>query len=348
MNTLIILLSILLGGTLLFVCGDILVENAKRIALRFKIDPIVIGLTIVAFGTSAPELFVSVQSAWGGKSDIALGNVVGSNIVNILLILGVSAAISAIRVTRRSIQKDIPIMVGVSLLMLLLSLDLVISRIDGALLFILLISYIFFELKTANNLEDADVVDPLVESISSTSTLKIESLGVIGSLIGLMAGSKLLIYGATEIALYMGISQLVIGLTIVAVGTSLPELITSCIAAKKGESAIALGNIIGSNIFNILGVLGISSILSPIPVPLAALSFDIPIMIFSSLICVPIIVTENKITKGEGLMLLAYYSVYIIYLTLLAKEHATIPIVSEIMLVFVLPFAAFYYFRNKS
>lgn len=344
MDIILVLLSLVLGGFFLYVSGDILVENSKRLGQRLKVDPILIGLTVVAFGTSAPELFVSVQSALSGQPDLALGNVVGSNITNVLLILGLSAVICPISISKRTIIKDIPVMIAASVLFLLLSLDLLISRFDA----MLMLACMFIYLKYEINLAKKETEKFSTEHEAGSDNIKNnEIIYIIASLLGLMLGSKLLIYGATKIAMYLGISELVIGLTIVAVGTSLPEVVTSCIAAKKGESSIAIGNVVGSNIFNILTVMGAASFLKPVPVALAALSFDIPIMIFSALICLPIVMTEKVITKAEGKLLLGLYITYLVYLTLIAKEHASVPVLSEIMLVFILPLAALYYYQFR-
>ena len=339
-----IILSISTGAAILYFGGDVLVENSRRLGLRLKIDPMVIGLTIVAFGTSAPELFVSAQGALLGKTDLALGNVVGSNITNILLILGLSSIINPIKIVKRTYLKDIPIVVAVSVLLLILSLDLNISRIDGIILLFFFATYTILEIKQAKKNKNLVTTDESIE-ILSTSSSKKEILLITASLLGLMLGSTIFIYGATKIALMFGISELVIGLTIVSVGTSLPEIVTSCVAAKRGENEIAVGNIIGSNIFNILSVMGITSLLYPVPVPLAALSFDMPIMIFSALACFPVVMTDLKIKRSEGILFLLFYIAYVTYLILISKEQANIPVVSEITLAFILPLALFY-FKN--
>ncbi len=212
----------------------------------------------------------------------------------------------------------------------------------------LMFLYLRYEINLAKSEKDKFSDIACDDGNNNTNSKNNEIMYIIFSLFGLMFGSKLLIYGATKVAVFLGISELVIGLTIVAVGTSLPEVVTSCIAAKKGESAIAVGNVVGSNIFNILVVMGVTSLLKPVSVAVAALSFDIPIMIFSALICLPIAMTEKTITKAEGKLLLALYFAYLIYLTLIAKEHASVPVISEIMLAFILPLAAFYYYQFRS
>jgi len=237
-------------------------------------------------------------------------------------------------------------MVGVSLVFLFFSLDLVIGRVDGLIMFVCLIVYIWNEIKNSKVVTEDLSVGEIREIVEDTLP-KNEGYYIVASLVGLMLGSKLLIFGATEIATSLGISELVIGLTIVAVGTSLPEIITSIIAAKKGESSIAIGNVVGSNIFNVLGVMGLSTMLTPVPVPLAALSFDIPIMIFSSLACLPIVLSEKRISRSEGFVLFSLYVLYVSYLILIAQEHASAPVLSEITLAFVIFLGASYYFDYK-
>ncbi len=346
MSLILVLTSLIVGAFILFVAGDSLVDNAKSLGLKLKIDPMIIGLTVVSFGTSVPELFISAQGVLFGQSEIAIGNVVGSNITNVLLILGLSAALSPIKISKRTINKDIPVMIGVSMLFLLLSLDLVVSRLDGLVMFGLLIFLTRYEINSVKK-SKREEVQIATEDVLESNGFQKELLYIFASLVALLIGSKLLIFGATEIARAFGISELVIGLTIVSIGTSLPEVVTSCVAARKGESELAIGNVVGSNILNVLGVMGICSMLKSVPVPLAALSFDIPILLFSAAACLPIVITDRKITRGEGLLLLGLYVSYIIYLILVAKDHASTPVISELLLVFILPLAAYYLFNNK-
>ncbi|AFY67356.1 Na+/Ca+ antiporter, CaCA family [Geitlerinema sp. PCC 7407] len=338
---------LLVGLVLLVVGAEALVRGASRIAAVLGISPLVIGLTIVAYGTSSPELAVNIQSSLAGQSDIAIGNVVGSNIFNVLFILGVSALVSPLLVAQQLIRLDVPIMIGVSCLMLLFSLDGNIGTSDGVILFLGAVSYTAFLIYQSRQEKDAAVQDEYAKEYGaqptrSLSTWLVNLALVVGGLGLLLAGSRLLVDSAIVIAQAIGVSELVIGLTIVAAGTSLPELATSVIASMRGERDIAVGNVVGSNIFNILAIIGLSSIISPdgIPVLPAALRFDIPIMIAVAIACLPIFFTGNLISRREGIFFLAYYGVYTLYLILRSTEHDALPIFSTVMLAFVLPLTA--------
>jgi cation:H+ antiporter len=255
-----------LGLALLIVGAEGLVRGASRMALGLGISPLVVGLTVVAFGTSAPELAVSIQSALSvpNGADVALGNVVGSNIVNVLLILGVSAVITPLVVQQQLIRLDVPLMIGVSVVVFLMSFDGTISRIDGLILFAGIIAYTVFAIRQSRR-ESVDVQE---EYRAEFDANRPQSIGdwlknvafLIGGLALLVVGSRWMVDGAVSFARVFGISELVIGLTIVAVGTSLPEIATSIVAALRGERDIAVGNVVGSNIFNLLSVLGLSSV----------------------------------------------------------------------------------------
>ncbi len=332
---------LLVGLILLTIGGELLVRAASRLAISFGIAPLVVGLTVVAFGTSSPELLVSVSSALKGSSDIALGNVVGSNMCNILLILGVSALIAPLIVHQQLLRLDIPVMIGVSGLSLLVSLDGVVSRVDGVLLVVLLIAYVAFLVRTARNEKDSRLaaenegasgfVDRLLRSRGGQVAGLVAGLGV------LTGGAEVFVGAAIELARLFGMSELVIGLTVVAVGTSLPEIVTSVIATIRGERDIAIGNVVGSNIFNILSVLGITSIVSPIAVSGAALTFDLPAMIAVSFACFPLFYVGMKIDRWKGALFLGYYLIYVTYLVLDSSGHSSAPIVSEVMLLGISP-----------
>jgi len=320
----------LLAGFVVLVLGaEWLVRGSSRLATAVGISPLVVGLTVVAFGTSAPELAVSVMSAFKGQADIALGNVVGSNICNVLLILGISAIIIPLTVHRQLVRLDIPVMVGVSLLMWGLSLDGSLGRIDGILLALLVVSYTIYLIRRSRR-EEAAVREeyekeygaPADEKLSAPRIFKMLGLVVVG-IAGLVLGSKWLVDSATFIAREFGISELVIGLTIIAFGTSLPEVATSIMAALKGERDIAVGNIVGSNTFNILTVLGIASAVAPagINVPDAALGFDIPFMVMISVVCWPMLADGLKVSRINGIFLLAFYGAYMAYLFFLSTNR---------------------------
>lgn len=337
----------LMSGFVLLIFGaEILVRGASQLAIAAGLSPLVVGLTVVAYGTSAPELAVSIQSSYAGQADIAIGNVVGSNIANILLILGSSATVAPLIVSRQLVRLDAPLMTGLSLLLWLMAWDGKLSQGDGIVLVIAAIAYTLFTLyqgrresqgsKGSEDTEDTEQSDSRRGIYQS-----LLNLGLIICGVGILVlGSNYLIKGAVDIAQAIGVSQLIIGLTIVAVGTSLPEIATSIVAAIRGERDIAVGNAVGSNIFNILMVLGLCSIVSPngIAVSQPALNFDMPVMIAVAVACLPIFFSGYRIDRWEGILFLAYYVAYTLYLFLNATEHSALAEFSTIMLLFVIPF----------
>lgn len=330
----------IVGLGLLIVGAELLVRGASRLAGALGISPLVIGLTVVAFGTSAPELAVSIQASLAGQADVALGNVVGSNIANILLILGVSALVAPLIVSEQLIRLDVPLMIGASLLLLLLASDGRVSSLDGVLLFAGVVAYTVFLIRQSRRETAAAAAAADSDSLTESTGGGLVNVGLlIAGLALLVLGSRWLVNGAVEFAETLGVSELVIGLTVVAVGTSLPEIATSVLATLRGEREIAVGNVIGSNLFNILTVLGVSSIVSPagIPVAHAALTFDIPVMIAVAVACLPIFFTGHLIARWEGGVFVAYYIAYTVYLILKATEHDALPVFSNAMLAFVLP-----------
>jgi cation:H+ antiporter len=338
---------LLVGGLVLLVAGaEALVRGASRLAAALGVAPLIIGLTIVAYGTSSPEMAVSVQSALAGQADIAVGNVVGSNIFNVLFILGVSALIVPLLVAQQLVRWDVPIMIGVSVLLLLLSLNGYIEQWEGWLLTLGIFGYTAFQVVLSRKgKESAEVEAEYAEEYgkpqprTSTSMLLNIGLAIVG-LVVLVIGARWFVEGAIELARAFGISELVIGLTIVAAGTSLPEVATSIVAAIRGERDIAVGNVVGSNIFNILAVLGVSSIVAPgpgLPVALGMIEIDIPFMIAVAVACLPIFVTGHTIARWEGAVFLAYYVAYTVYLTLNATQHALLPQFEQFLLWFVAP-----------
>ncbi len=332
----------LLAGLVLLVVGaEGLVNGASLMAASLGISPLVIGLTIVAYGTSSPEMAVAIQSGFAGQADIALGNVVGSNIFNVLVILGLSALAMPLMVAQQLIRLDVPIMIGISFLTLLFGFDGLINRSDGVILVIGAVVYtIFLIYQGSKQPSDAGEYDEYAISEPLSPLQWVKNLGLMFGGTGvLILGSRWLVQSSTSIARTIGVSELVIGLTIVAVGTSLPELATSIVATLKGERDIAVGNVIGSNIFNILAVLGIGAMVSPqgIPVSSAAITFDLPVMIAIAISCLPIFFTGNVIDRWEGLLFVSYYIAYTTYLILRSTEHASLPMFSNIMLIFVIP-----------
>ena len=335
-----------IGGLIGLVLGaELLVRGASKLALSFGISPLVVGLTIVAFGTSAPEVAVSVGAVLDGKTDIAIGNVVGSNIFNVLFILGVSALITPLVVNIQLIRQEVPIMIGASLLLLALGLDGKLSFLDGGILFGLLIAYTVFlivqsrkETKGVHN-EYAAQVKPAVSG-GWDSKLPVQLVLIVVGLAFLVIGSEWLVNASVTFAKALGVSDLVIGLTIVAAGTSMPEVATSVMAAIKGERDIAVGNVVGSSTFNILGCLGLSGLVSGdlgLAVPTAILNFDIWVLIAVSLACLPVFMTGREIARWEGGVFLLYYLAYVTYLIMATQQHAALSMFSTAMMSFVIP-----------
>lgn len=337
------------GLVFLVIGAELLVRGASRLAVALGISPLVIGLTVVAFGTSAPELAVSVKAALSGQAGIAVGNVIGSNIFNVLFILGISALIVPLAVSKQLIRLDVPIMIALSVSVLLFALDGSFSRLEGVIWFSGLITYIVFLFYKSRKeqREAAAEIDPEVAAlIGDTSQAKQawpKNLALIlGGLALLVLGSRWLVDSAVIFANYLGVSEVVIGLTIVAAGTSLPEVVTSIIAALRGERDIAVGNVVGSNIFNIMAVLGIASIVAPtgIPVEATTLRFDIPVMIAVAVACLPIFFTGQTISRPEGALLFFYYVAYTLYIVFVATSNPAVDLVSKVMLYAALPLTA--------
>jgi cation:H+ antiporter len=335
-----VILLFVAGIVLLIAGAETLVKGASRLAGALGISPLVIGLTVVAFGTSSPELAVSIKAALSGQSSIALGNVVGSNIFNVLFILGLSALVAPLVVSQQLVRLDVPLTIALSALVLVFALDARFSRSDGLVLVIGLVAYVWFLIRQSRK-ESAQVRDEYATEFATGTRISwLKNTGLVfGGLALLVLGSRWLVDSAVSIAQYLGVSELIIGLTIVAAGTSLPEVVTSVIASIRGERDIAVGNVVGSNVFNIMGVLGLSSIVAPlgIDVPPAVIWFDIPIMIVVAFACLPIFFTGGVISRWEGALLLGYYLAYTLYLILAAAQHDALPRFSATMLYFAIP-----------
>ena len=284
--------------------GEALVRGSVRIARRRAIAPLLIGLTVVGFGTSTPELLVSVDAALRGVPDIAIGNIVGSNIANILLIVGLSALVWPIRVLGGTLRRDTGVMMAAALVLIPVFWLGAIGRLSGAVLVAGLIAYLVWAYLRPGAGKAEDDPSPMVPLWQS-------ALWVAVGLVALMLGARLLVDGAVSIARGYGVSEAFIGLTIVAVGTSLPELATSLIAALRRQSEIAIGNIVGSNIFNVFGILGVTAVIAPIPVAPRFLTFDLPVMIAVSLVLTGLLLTRQVIGRGVGVALLAGYAAYV-------------------------------------
>ncbi|PAY22991.1 sodium:calcium antiporter [Dietzia natronolimnaea] len=364
--------ALAVGFVLLVAGGESLVRGASRLALTIGMSPLVVGLTVVAFATSTPELAVSVDAALSGHPGLAVGNVVGSNIANILLILGLTALIAPLLAKSRIVRVDIPIMVGLSIVLLVVALDGVISALNGMLLLAGLVAYVVATVvisrkhstdpaetthdgsraestaestadSTAGAESDADAdsaTDGDPEARTGARSVLMSSAMVALGVLLLVVGARLLVTAASDLAAAWGMSDLVIGLTVVAIGTSLPELATSLVAAFRGERDMAVGNIVGSNMFNIGAVLGVTSLITPIEVAAGAIRFDLPIMVAVALALLPIAFTGMAIKRWEGFLFAGFYAAYIAYVVLQASGHDALEPFSTAMLWFVIPFTA--------
>ncbi|RLE26691.1 MAG: sodium:calcium antiporter [Actinobacteria bacterium] len=338
----------LIGGVAGLVLGaEALVRGAARLAARTGMSSVVIGLTVVAFGTSAPELAVSLGDVLAGGEDagsIAIGNVIGSNIANILLALGVAAALGGgLIVAQRIVRLDVPIMIGASVAMLIFSLNGKIGRAEGALLTVALVVYITRTVVVATRSTAPAVTSEYDEAFDSDqlaarsvwSDLGFVTLG----LLLLVVSSQALVKSASDIATSLGVSDLVIGLTVVAIGTSLPEVATSVLAAIRGQRDLAVGNAIGSNLFNLLAVLGITALVAPNPLPVAtsAIQVDIPVMVAVAVACLPIFADGHVLNRWEGFVFLGYYAGYLTWLVLDASENGLRDSYGDVVLFLIVP-----------
>lgn len=336
-------LVVLLGG------GECLVRGASRMAAAAGISPLVIGLTVVAFGTSSPEMAVSTVAALAGNggADIAVGNIVGSNIFNILFVLGISAMITPLAVSAQLVKWDVPIMIAVSVLFFILASNGRIDRADGILLFSGIIAYTVFTVRKGRKENNAGRADKITTDTHPLKTgkgreLLVNLLLIAAGLALLVTGSNWMGDGAVQMAKSLGVNELVISLTIVAMGTSFPELATSVLAAFKGERDIAVGNVIGSNLFNILCVAGFSGAVVPggIAVSPTALAFDIPVMIAVAAACLPIFFSGFRIDRIEGVLFLSCYIAYTAWLILTAMQHEVLVDFAFLLRWIVLPATA--------
>lgn len=332
-------LLLISGLVLLIVGAELLVRGASQLAAAAGLSSLVIGLTVVAFGTSAPEMAVSIKASLTGQADIALGNVVGSNAFNVLFILGLSALIVPLTISSQLVRLDVPVMIAVSVLTWLFALNGVIGRIEGLILFAGIVAYTGLLLwlgREKASPEETDSPPPAKAKWTVSILLVVVGLAL------LVLGARWLVLGAVDLARLLGVSELIIGLTLVAAGTSLPELATSVLASIRGQRDIAVGNIVGSNIFNILAVLGASAAVGPHGVQVAesALRFDIPIMVATAIVCLPIFFTGGRISRGEGLMFLLYYFAYVAFLVWDTTTEQPITLFRNALLWFAFPLTA--------
>jgi cation:H+ antiporter len=320
-----------------------LVRGASSVATKLGVAPIVVGLTVVAFGTSAPEMAVSISGAISGNADVAIGNVVGSNTFNILAILGLSAAISGLSIEQRLLKFDIPVLILITVVVYGLILNDVVGRLEGVVLFVGIIAYTGWLLRGARKAESPAVEAEYkgavegVEGSTFTQSITFQVGLIIVGLALLVLGSQLLVDSATEIASALGVSDLVIGLTVVAAGTSLPELATSVLAAIRGQRDIAVGNVVGSNIFNLLAVLGASAAVSSngVAVNSEVIRLDFPVMLAATIVLLPICWNGFMIKKWEGSLLVLFYVAYVAYLIMEAGDSTAPELYRTAMLIIV-------------
>ncbi|MDX1491890.1 MAG: calcium/sodium antiporter [Pseudohongiellaceae bacterium] len=310
----IVVVYFLCGLAILVAGAESLVRGSSALSLRLGVTPLVIGLTVVAFGTSSPELAVSVESALSGSSSIAIGNVIGSNIANIGLILGLTAIIRPMQVEKTILSRQMPIMIVISLGLWLLALDKTLSLFDGITLVAGLVAYLFYNYRRTSTEEEPETIEVIPDE---AVTLKNRTLACVlliaAGLAGLVGGGMLLVDSAVTMARIFSVDEAIIGLTIVAFGTSMPELATSIVAAVRGESDIAIGNIVGSNVFNMLAILGIASTIHPLSAESFS-HFDFVVMVGFAAILLPMAWTSRKLDRVEGSILLAGYIAYMLYI----------------------------------
>lgn len=307
-------LFILVGIVLVLWGADRLTDGAVAVAEKMKMPQIVIGLTIVAMGTSMPEFCVSLVSALKGTTDLAVGNIVGSNIFNTLLIVGVSAWVAPMTILKSTVRKDIPFALFASVILLVMCLDGNISRLDAGILFVLFLVFMYVTLKGAKTKDDDTTAKTdSIEDNKKPMAIWLSIVWIIVGLACLIGGSNLFVEGATKVAEHIGVSEAVIGLTIVAGGTSLPELATSVVSARKGNSGIAIGNVLGSNVFNILAILGVTGVITPMHLQ-GITMLDLSMMVFSTLLVWLFSFTKYKIARWEGIVLTIVFIGYMVVL----------------------------------
>ncbi|MFY0685151.1 MAG: calcium/sodium antiporter [Balneola sp.] len=336
-------LAALIGGAELFLKG------VDHFGIKWKVSPLIMGLTVVAFATGAPELAISLQAAASGSADLVLGNIIGSNIANILLILGISALIKPLAVKLRVVQIDVPIVIAASTLLFVIAMDGELTKLDGVWLLLGLVAYsifTFFQIKKERreNVHEVDL-DEEAQKLLTGWKFYVKNIGFLIIGMGLIIqGSSWMVDSAVKIATILGLSELVIGLTIVSIGTSLPEVATSIATIRKGNTDMAVANVLGSNLYNILLTLGLTVVIAPnvLDVSAAAIALDIPFMVAVSIACIPIFIAGFDITKSDGSIFLFYYGSYLTYLVLEAMDSSFLPTMQVGMLYVVIPLTLIY------
>lgn len=336
------LLALVAGLAALIAGAELLVRGSTALAARLGVSPLVIGLTVVAFGTSAPEMAVSAMASWSGRPGLAVGNAVGSNVINTLVILGLAAVVAPLSVHARVVRLEIPLMIAAALLVWTMMLDGVLAFWECLLLFGSILAYTAIQVRMARAERRAEVRREFHEEFGAAAAPPgpawRPAAATLGGLVLLVLGSNWLVDAATAIAQSFGVSEVVIGLTIVALGTSLPELATSVLASLRGQRDIAVGNVIGSNLFNLLAVLGIAGLGRPrgVPVDPQLLAFDMPVMVASLMLCLPLFL-DRRVGRGRGALFLGGYALYLAYLLLAATGNSALPAFRGAMLGWVLP-----------
>ncbi len=336
---LVAVLQVIVGLVLLVAGGEFLVRGASALAVKAGISPLVVGLTVVSVATSAPELAVTTEAVFSGESELAIGNVVGSNIANILLVLGVCAIVLPLGIRRQLVRIDVPFLIVLGVVTAVLASDGLISTLDGLLLLLAWVGHTVMSVWLSRRSDMGDPAPIGSEDVPEPVALPV-ALGLVALGVGvLVGGANLLVSGAVSIATGLGVSSLVVGLTVVAIGTSLPELVASIIAVRKRQGDLAVGNAIGSCLANIGLVLGVPSALKPggLPVPSAVLSIDLPLMVAASVALLPVIYTGARIARREGGLFVVLYLCYTTYLVLNARGHESASGFSWVMLSLVLP-----------
>lgn len=338
-----VFLWLLLGLALLVIGAEGLVGGGVRLARRVGVSPLVVGLTVVALGTSSPELAVGLGAVYSGSGDVAVGNAIGSNIFNTLCILGVASLITPMLVQGEVLRRDVPVMLAASFAPVLVGFDGVISRVEGLLLFAGLVTYLVWLIRLARrNPGSIEVDEVAAKPVPIGARWVVFDVGrVLVGLLLLAIGSDLLVDSASTLARAAGVSELVIGLTIVGAGTGLPELATSLTAAFRGQRDVAVGNVVGSNIFNVLGILGVSAAFAPggtgLEMPTSVLRGDLPVMILAAVACLPLFFTGGRISRGEAALLLTGYVLYVVHTVQFARGHGLPPMLVDFLLWIALP-----------
>ncbi|MDF1486898.1 calcium/sodium antiporter [Tessaracoccus caeni] len=305
--------ALIVGGLVALVVGaELLVRGAAALALRLGIPPIVVGLTIVSIGTSLPELAVGVDAARMGAGPLAVGNIAGTNVVNLLLILGLSAAIAPIAIKRNTIRFELPMMTVAAVLLAVLALDGELSRLDGTVLLTLAVVFSIQVVRLGRREPppDEDELPPVGNPF-------VDALMLIGGMVVVILGADWLVDGAVDAARALGVSEAIIGLTIVAIGTSMPELVTTLISTLRGERDVAIGNLLGSSVYNLAFILGATSLVAPLEVTGELIRIDLPVMVGVSLVCIPVFLSGRRVSRGEGIAFVLGYAVYLSALLLL-------------------------------